>query len=123
MVAYAQRPNEISGCWSFWSEQEQLNIIRTSMENGSPKIRRRFTGIYRIAQVSVTEPKELSSFYKSWFNLACQQGVMPTNIFEPDGVQSVWRFTEAPIITFSSPLSGTVEISAKLERLPGWQVL
>jgi hypothetical protein len=123
MVAYATRPDELSGCWSTWSEQDVPTTIRSSMDNGEPKVRRRFTGVLRRAQVSVNCPDYDVQNYMYWFRTLCQQGLMPTAMVSPAGVEAVWRFVEPPVVQWGAPGSGMAVVSATIERLPGWQEL
>jgi hypothetical protein len=93
------------------------------MESGTPKVRRRFTGVYRLAQVSVVMTAAELREFMNWFRIFCQQGVRPTNMFEPDGQESVWRFVEAPTVEWGQPGSDVAKVSVKIEKLPGWQDL
>jgi len=123
MVAYAARPIGLPGCWSAWSENDMPVSIRTQMESGLPKVRRRFTGVYRQAEVSLDAPPSILPPFMDWFRISCQQGIMPTAMFEPDGTESVWRFMAPPRIAWPSVHRTYVTISCAIERLPGWQVL
>lgn len=118
MTTIAVRPPALSGCWKSWSEQDHPQIIRTSMENGSPKVRRRYTARYRIARVSVVIPKSLYSTFMGWFLVNCQAGILPTLMVEPVGIETAWRFTEAPVISWPNP--DVFQADCILERIPGW---
>jgi hypothetical protein len=123
MVAYASRPGQLSGCWSSWSEQDQPQFIRTTMDVGPPKVRRRTTGVYRMATVSGPILAPLVPSFWNWFRVLCQGGITPTNIVEPDGTESVWRFVEPPTVSWDDLEGRYVMVGAKFERLPGWQTL
>ena len=123
MVDYAARPVGLPGCWSSWGEQDQPQIIRTSMDSGDIKVRRRYTGLHRRADVSVRLPADSYDTFMTWFRVSCQNGVMPTNIIEPSGVESIWRFVEAPTIQWLGRGAEAFEASCSFERLPGWQEL
>jgi hypothetical protein len=111
----------VSGCWQTWTEQDAVATVRTQMENQAPKVRRRFTGVLRHAQASVTLRKAELPAWLTWFRVNCQQGVLPTAMREPSGVEAVWRFAEPLTVEWMEPHTGLVRVSARLERLPGWQ--
>jgi hypothetical protein len=117
-VPYAQRPATLDGCWSSWSEQQQQNLLRTQMDSGAIKVRRRTTGIMRVAQVSVSMPAKNYDSFMRWYNVACQQGVLPTMMCTPQCKEELWRFVEAPQISWVSKEVFTA--SCQIERLPGW---
>ena len=119
MVDYAPRPPTITGCWETWSEQDQPQIIRTQMETGRPKVRRRTTGVHRIAQVSRIVAAVDEVAFLDWFRVDCQAGTRPTVMTEPNGKETVWRFIEPFNIDWIGP--GGFRASTRIERLPGWQ--
>lgn len=119
MVTKVQRPMGLHGCWETWSEQDMPVTIRSEMENGKPKVRRRFTGVVRRAQASVRYPREHYDEFMEWYRILCSSGVNATNIMEPAGVEGYWRFTEPPQITWL-PGATVFEASVALEQLPGW---
>lgn len=118
-VEYAEKPAQISGCWQTWDEQDQPQIIRSQMGNGDIKVRRRTTGRRRVADVSITLPAQYYTDFMNWFLLNCQAGILPTNMVEPSGAKTVWRFTAAPQISW--PTQATYfRATCNIERLPGW---
>lgn len=121
-ITIGTRPASLDGCWASWDEKQEPNTIRTSMEAaGYVKVRRRTTGIMRVAQVKRNfEAKDYSDFV-DWFNVASQGGVVPTRMKEPDGSEQVWRFTEPPTINWIEPKAFSV--SCKIEQLPAWRGL
>jgi hypothetical protein len=122
MVTYVDRPISLSGCWGSWDEADQPVIIRSAMEDGIVKVRRRFTGVYRVANVTVALPSSKLAAFMSWFRLDCQQGVVPTTMFDPLGVEGVWRFTQAPQVAYMEPGVKGVRISCIIEQQPGWVI-
>jgi hypothetical protein len=88
------------------------------MDSGLPKVRRRYTGVYRKAEVDVSIKGEDYPSFLDWFNIYCQQGVLPTMMMTPYGAEEAWRFTEPPAYQWIQ--SNVVKISAKIERFPGW---
>jgi hypothetical protein len=108
----------LDGCWSSWSEQQQQNLLRTQMDSGAIKVRRLTTGILRVAQVSVSMPAKNYDSFMRWYNVSCQQGVLPTMMCTPQCNEELWRFVEAPQISWVS--KDVFTASCQIERLPGW---
>jgi hypothetical protein len=117
-VPYAVRPAALDGCWASWSEQQQTNMLRTQMDSGAIKVRRRTTGITRVAQVSVSMPATKYAAFMGWFNLNCQQGVLPTMMCTPQCNEELWRFVNPPAITWVN--KDVFTATCDIERLPGW---
>jgi len=120
MVTYVARPIALDGCWQSWSEVDQPVTIRSAMEDGLVKVRRRFTGVYRVANVTVTLPGDLINAFWSWFRTDCQQGVVPTTMMDPQGVEGVWRFTQPPQLAYIGPGTAGATFSCVIEQQPGW---
>lgn len=121
MVAYATRPAKLTGCWQSWQETQNSQVLRTGMENGDVKVRRRTTGVYRRARVVVALPKDRYHDFVDWYHVVTGGGVQPTNVVEPNGVESVWRF--ASELNVEWPSAEVVRFGVELEKLPGWQEL
>lgn len=119
MVAYVQRPLDLNGCWSSWSEQDVTGVIRTKMESGHIKTRRRFTGIHRQASVTVVLERKYYESFMLWFRDDCAGGVFPTLMMEPTGTEGVWRFVSPPSISWSAGAQ-VFQASCDIEQLPGW---
>lgn len=120
-INIASRPLDLAGCFQSWSEKQEPNIIRTSMESGVVKVRRRTTGTYRKAAVSVTLNANLYKSFMDWFNINCQQGVLPTRMVTPYKKEEVWRFTSAPQIEWVDPVA--FRATFEIEQLPQWKNL
>ena len=121
-IQIGTRPASLDGCWASWDEKQEPNTIRTDMEaTGYVKVRRRTTGIMRVAQVKRNfEAKDYDAVL-DWFNVACQGGVIPTRMTTPYGKEEVWRFTEPFSISWIDPKAFSV--SATIEQLPSWSSL
>lgn len=122
-VNYIVRPTALSGCWAAWSERDQEVIIRSQMDSGQVKVRKRTTGHHRIARVSARFPADQYDDFMLWFRDTCQGGALPTTMVEPTGVDAIWRFRAAPEITWVGREASAFEVSAEIERLPGWGVV
>jgi hypothetical protein len=88
------------------------------MDSGAIKVRRRTTGIMRVAQVSVSMTADKYDSFMGWYNVSCQQGVLPTMMCTPQCFDELWRFVEAPQINWIS--KDVFTASCQIERLPGW---
>lgn len=114
----AERPPELDGCWSSWSETQTDNVVKSAADSGVVKTRPRFTGIQRRAEVKV---KLKASEYKSfmgWFNYYCRQGAIPTRVITPYLEEEIWQFISPPRITW--PERGYFEASVELYQAAGW---
>lgn len=117
-VTKGTRPAELDGCWGEWSEQDVDNVIRTDMDNGTIKSRRRFTGYIRKAAVSVTMPASQYQFFVQWFRVNCQAGAIPTDMKTPYGAEEVWAFAEPPVINWVD--KNAFQVNANIYRLDNW---
>ena len=120
-ITIGTRPASIDGCWASWNEKAQPVVIRTEMEDGTVKVRRRSTGKIRVAEVSRTFAATDYQAFQDWFTVACAQGVYATRVMTPYGKEEVWRFSEAPQISWIDPKAFTV--SCSIEQLAGWDAL
>ena len=102
----ADRPIDLTGCWAKWQEKSFDQLVRTNMDTGEPKVRRRFTRTVRSAKVQVNYTKEDYYLFLEWFD-NCRQGVLPTKMIEPSGVESVWRFATVPQYDWIDPPVGS----------------
>ena len=112
------RPSNLDGCWAQWTEKAFDPLIRSNMDSGEPKVRRRFTETLRAARVQVNLTKAQYYDFVIWFD-NCLQGVLPTMMTEPTGVESVWRFAQVPQYDWIDP--NAVQISVNIEQLPAWR--
>ena len=113
------RPAEISGGFQSFSETSVPNIIRTSMEDLTIKVRRRTTGFIRSADATMTLKAEVFPIFQKWFEVDCQGGIYPTLFLHPHLCkEQAWRFAEPPTYQWVDRVAFTVTM--KLERLPGW---
>ena len=114
----ADRPINLSGCWAKWQEKSFDQLVRTNMDTGEPKVRRRFTRTVRSAKVQVNYTKDDYYLFLEWFD-NCRHGVLPTKMTEPSGVESVWRFATVPQYDWIDPR--VVSVTVNIEQLPAWQ--
>lgn len=112
------RPARLDGCWQSWREARQPQIIRSEMESGAVKVRRRFTGRRRMAEVSVTLKAEFYQDFVDWFEVTCLAGVNATQMKDPLGNEQAWRFTAPPEIEWLEPVA--FRATATIERNELW---
>ena len=120
-ITVASFPATIDGCMATWSETQISNVIRTDMENLTVKVRRRTTGIHRIASVSVTLKAEVYQDFMDFYNVSCRQGVDPARFTNPLGKKEVWRITAPPQIEWVDKKAFSVAM--ELEQLPMYRTL
>ena len=114
----AARPLGIDGCWSSWQEQQTDNVVKSTMDSGVVKTRKRFTGIQRRAQVSVMLTADKYQDFMSWFNTDCRQGSIPTMMKTPYGTEELWQFLAPPTINW--PEASYFEAKTEIYSQSGW---
>ena len=105
-------PYGLSGCWSSWRETSVDNTIRTQFEDGTIRVRRRFTSRQRVADVSVNLRATEYQTFVDWYEIDQQQGTRATMVVEPNGQKSAWLFAGPPSITWVE--SNVVQFTVKL---------
>ena len=106
------------GCWSTWNESFVDPVIRTDMESGAIKSRRRFTASVRTLEASVRLPKDRYNDFVAWYQVACRSGIVPAELKNPLGVTEAWAFASPPNI--SSPDPNVFEATCSFYRLPSF---
>ncbi len=117
-LVVANRPESITGCFASWNEATSQQVIRTSMDTGVVRVRRRFTHIIRQAQVNVTLERKYYQDFMDWIILRCQGGVLPTYVKEPDGSEQIWRIISIPSVDWVDKNAFRTTLS--LEKMPEW---
>lgn len=103
-------------CPRSWAEQSKPNLIRSNIEEGYPKVRRRFTKAWAEIQVtfvlSWTEKAALDQFLSK----DCQDGAQPFTIVDPFTNQTrLVRWKDLPDISASADTKPTMNVSGTLE--------
>jgi len=98
-IQIGERPAGMDGCWKTWDEEDVDVVIRTEMEAGNVKTRRRFTGINRVVSASVTLPVSLLSIFRTWYRVNQRQGAIATRVMTPDGTEEVFQWAAPPKIS------------------------
>lgn len=92
-------PPSLPECAETWEEADQPVTVRTSMDAGQPKVRRRFTRTMRTVRVSFTTDHVQAMALRDFFELDTQGGVLEHQFRHPfrNAVEN-FRFIEAPRI-------------------------
>jgi hypothetical protein len=117
-INIATFPQTIDSCAQTWAEKQSPNTIRTSMENQTVKVRRRTTGIQRVAEITITLKSDVYQDFVDFYNVDCQQGIVPARFTTPYGKSEVWRISNQPQIDWIDKKAFTV--SMQIEQLPIW---
>jgi hypothetical protein len=97
-----QPPIGLDGCWSTWTEQQQDNVVRNTMDKGNVRVRRRFTGFNRTVTCSVKLTADKYRDFMAWFNDGQKQGTVPTLCKTPYGAEELFLWTSPPQINWES---------------------
>lgn len=115
----ALRPASIEGCFQTLSQTTLENVVRSTMEGGTVKVRRRSTAFMERADCTITLGAEVFDDFNDWYRVACAGGVYPTRFkFPPDHAEQVWRFASPP--QYEWVTAEAFRVSFQLERLPEW---
>jgi len=98
-----------------FSRQPQSNVIRTAMDAGPKKQRRRYTaGTVKYSGKQVFDLAELAVFEQFYHNVIAD-GVLRFNFDDPvTGEKAEFRFTEDPV---TRAVEGLFEVQMSLERV------
>lgn len=89
-------------CFATWEETRSDNTIRTEMDDGAVRSRRRFTGTQRSLQVSVTVDAKDFVSWDGWYR-AAEDGSRPVKLKTPWNTEEVWAFAGPPRISWPQP--------------------
>jgi len=97
------------------SKQPQTSVIRTSMDAGPKKARRRYTArAVKFSGRMIFEPAELAVF-EQFFHTVLADGVLRFNFTDPTTLEAAeFRFAADYSV---SAVEGLFEVSMELERL------
>jgi len=109
-------PATLPACAETWEEKAQPVTVRTNMDAGPPKVRRRFTRTLRTVRVGFTVDHAQAMALREFFEVDTQGGVLEHQFRHPfrDTVES-FRFMEAPTISSAGALA--CAISCAWEQL------
>jgi hypothetical protein len=105
-------------CPRSWQEQAKPILVRSDVENGFPKVRKRFTRSWAEIQVTWILPWVQKPAVDDFFRLDCQDGAQPFIVVDPfTGANRVVRFKEPPTIAASVDSKPMMQVSATLETV------
>lgn len=106
-----------------WTEQRQKGFIRTPMETGPAKVRRRFSAVSRQMEVTVGIEAEERAILEQFFAATLAEGSLPFTA--PDKVAgtgtATYRFIEPPAYVHrqsNGPKTTVYTVTLTIERLP-----
>jgi len=111
-------PADLPQCAASWSETQRDPNVRTPMETGPPKVRRRYTApMYEFAVGMVLEWTQFQ-LLRDFYDIDCAAGVNSHTFVHPYlQAEQTFRFMAPPEITSSGPLA--VSVSMRWEQFPG----
>lgn len=111
-------PAALPQCAETWRERDRETLIRTPMETGPPKVRRRFTSPIREFDVGMTLEWTQFEALRDFYDISCAQGVVNHTFVHPYIRQEqIFRFAAPPEISSAGPLAVTVAM--KWEQFEG----
>lgn len=82
---------------SGYGEQFPKNTVETEMESGPPKVRRRFTKVFRKFSVSMIMTAEQATVFEAFYYTTCNCGTISFDWVHPrTRANMTLRFTGAP---------------------------
>lgn len=105
-----------------YSESPGVNVIRTDMDAGPAKMRRRYTAVPRPVTACVMVAKSEVATLRAFYTSTLKSGTLPFDWLDFDGDSCTYRFVvkpDDPGITWeSSSPPGLWKVSMKLEVMP-----
>lgn len=114
-------PTDLPDCTQNWQEVDKPDTIRTDMETGVAKVRRRSLVDKMEVSVSWVMAAEKYDVFKQFFKTTTQDGILTFNYTHPiTGDVGTYRFMEPPTFDFIGGDEGVAAISvqARWERIP-----
>ncbi len=110
-------PATLPDCVESWNETERPAVVRTDMDAGPPKVRRRFTAPMREIEVTMNLRNDQYSAFRDFFDVTLGQGVNWHSFRHPfTGAVEPFRFVAPFKIQSLSALA--VVVSMTWEQLP-----
>jgi hypothetical protein len=102
---------------SSYQERFAETSLRTPMEAGVAKVRRRYTAAPRQFDMSIRMTAEQVSLLRDFYEETCAGGTLAFDWVHPRNLQpATFRFLDTPRVSASSPISFLVAL--KLEEMP-----
>jgi hypothetical protein len=104
-------PATLPDCPDTWTEQAEPVVVRTNVEEGTPKVRKRFTKRLVRVQVGMTMTIAQRNTLDSFFYTSLDGGVLQFNFKHPWlGTVQPWYMAEAPAFQNEGPLGVVVSM-------------
>jgi hypothetical protein len=105
-------------CPRSWTRNPKVSIVRSSVEDGYPKVRRRFTKGWDEYQVEWVLEWDQEQALIDFFTVDCQDGSTPFYLNDPyTGGQLIVRWKEPPVVRGNVDSKPTLQVTATLERV------
>lgn len=109
-------PAALHGYITNFTETPPQNVLRTQMDTGPAKLRRRSTANVRTFSLTLFLTKALVATFDTFYVTATQSGSIKFDMYHPRTlVQGEYRFINQPIYT---PMKEGYTIKMELELLP-----
>lgn len=106
------------GCPQSWQEQPKVAVIRSEIDDGYPKVRRRFTKTWHEYQSQWRLEWSQFSAFKTFFDVDSGAGSVPFRMKHPiTGADILVRWKEPPQVRSDVSTKPTFDISATLEEV------
>lgn len=107
------------GCPASWNETSRTSTLRSEVENGQPKSRRRFTRGYREARVgwvfrTWAEYQAVTNFLQTELG-DCSLGFSMRHPLSGETI--IWRFKAYPTLSASADSNPAFSVEAEMEEL------
>lgn len=103
-------------CAQSWEEMDEPNVIRTNVDVGPPKVRRRSTLQLRSVKVGWTMPAEKYELLMEFYETDCLQGINEFEYAHPvTKAVNRYRFSGSPKITMIKGKVGVGAIKVECE--------
>lgn len=112
MATIIDWPADLPDCPQTWQEQDAPDIVRTEMDIGLPKQRRRSTLRKTNVSVQWTLDKQTHELFDQFYYTTLQQGIFPFYYNHPEtGAQHSYTFAEAPAYNYIPGDDGVVAVA------------
>lgn len=110
-------PAALPDCAQTWTERDRPSTIRTDMDTGPPKVRRRFTAVMREATVGMIIASDQYEALRDFYEIECGEGTVFHTFRHPwSNVVTRFRFVQPP--EFSNEGALAINVSMVWEQLP-----
>lgn len=110
-------PDTIPDCPNDWSESDKPIVIRSEVDVGTAKVRRRMTRALILGEAEFRLTKTDLAIFQSFFRVDCQSGAVAFDWPHPiTGTPMTWRFREPPQTRLLDPI-GYWSVRVTMEQI------